>query len=135
MEPSPQASLVPDAASIIDSMTEAVILVDTAGTIRGWNRGAETMFGYGATEAMGATLDLIIPERMKAAHDEGFSRALASGQLRHAGRVLTTRAKHKQGQRLYIDFSFGMLKDASGNVTGVFAVGRDVTALREGNRA
>ena len=113
---------------ILDQMLDAVILADADGVIRLWNRGAEVLFGYSASEAIGAPLDLIVPQRMRAAHGAGFKAAVLSGHLKSHGKVLTTRANHKFGCRLYVDFSFGMLKDANGALLGVFAVGRDATA-------
>lgn len=115
-------------ATIVDQMADAVVLVDRDGLIRLWNRGAEVLFGFSAAEALGATLELIVPSRFWRGHDQGFRRAIASGSLRLDGQVMTTRSNHKHGCRLYVDFTFGMLKDASGAVTGIFAVGRDATA-------
>ena len=68
-----------------------------------------------------------MPERFKGAHDAGFARAVASGQLRVGGRVMRTRANHKDGRKLYVDFSFALLKDAGGQVVGVYATARDAT--------
>lgn len=114
--------------AIIEQTQDAVILADREGVILLWNRGAEIIFGWGAQEAIGQPLSLIIPERFRRAHDEGFHRAVHAGQVRHDGRVMTTRAQHKWGCRLYVDLSFGLLKDENGIVTGVFAIGRDGTA-------
>ena len=114
---------------IVDQMLDAVILVDPQGIIRLWNRGAEVLFGFTAAEAVGATLDLIIPPKLRSAHDSGFRHAVATGELHKThGKVMTTRALNKYGARLYVDFSFGMLKDAQGALIGVFATGRDATA-------
>jgi PAS domain S-box-containing protein len=113
---------------IIEGMQDAVIMADTQGVIRLWNRGAEILFGYTASEAVGAPLELIIPEKLRRAHDGGFSLAVSSGHLRSEGKVLTTRANGKDGARLYVDFSFGLLKDGNAEVVGVFAIGRDATA-------
>jgi PAS domain S-box-containing protein len=113
---------------IVEGMPDAVILTDTEGVIRQWNRGAETLFGYAASEALGAPVELIIPEKLRRAHGDGFRRAVAAGHLKSEGKVLTTRADSKHGARLYVDFSFGLLKDGGGAVVGVFAVGRDATA-------
>jgi PAS domain S-box-containing protein len=115
-------------AMIVDGMLDAVIFADCDGIIRLWNRGAEVMFGFTAAEAVGAPLDLIVPDKLKQAHDGGFRRAIGSGHLKSHGEVLTTRANHKYGSRLYVDFSFGLLKDDGGKLLGVFAVGRDATA-------
>jgi PAS domain S-box-containing protein len=114
--------------AIVEQAQDAIIFADREGVIRLWNRGAEIIFGWGRAEAIGRNLSLIIPEKFRPAHDEGFRRAVQSGQVRHDGRVLTTRAQHKYGSRLYVDLSFGLLKDDNGIVTGVFAIGRDGTA-------
>jgi len=106
--------------AIIEQAQDSVIFADRAGIIQLWNRGAEIIFGYAAAEAVGQSLDLIIPEK--------FRHALATGLTRDDGKVLTTRAHNKHGSRLYVDLSFGLLKDASGTVIGAFAIGRDATA-------
>lgn len=113
---------------ILEQMLDAVVFADTAGTIRLWNRGAEILFGFSAGEAVGRPLDLIVPQRYRAAHNRGFHDAVRSGHLKTHGGVLTTRANHKYGCRLYVDFTFGILKDPAGGLLGVFAVGRDATA-------
>ena len=113
--------------AILEGMPESVILVDTGGIVRFWNAASERLFGYSAAEALGASLDLIVPERFKAAHDAGFSRAVASGQLRVAGRVMRTRANHKEGRKIYVDFTFSLLAGADGKVVGVYSVARDAT--------
>jgi PAS domain S-box-containing protein len=120
---------------IFDQMPEAAVLADPGGIVRLWNRGAEALFGFTAAEALGASLDLIIPEKLRPAHDAGFRRAITTGQMKFAGRVMTTRATHKQGHKLYVDFSFGLLKDGAGELLGVLAIGRDVTARQLEQRA
>ncbi len=114
--------------AIVEQATEAVIFADRDGAIRVWNRGAEAIFGYAAAEVLGKSLDLIIPERLRRAHWEGFRRAIDSGNTKHGARVLTTRSVHKDGRKLYLDLSFGLIKDAAGVVAGALAVGRDCTA-------
>jgi PAS domain S-box-containing protein len=114
--------------AIIEQAQEAVIFADREGIIRLWNRGAEIVFGYAAAEAVGQNLDLIVPEKFRQSHSEGFRKAIETGVTRNDGRVLTTRAQDKFGSRLYVDVSFGLVKDESGAVTGAFAIGRDATA-------
>ena len=114
--------------AIIDQMEDAVVLADRNGIIRLWNRGAEVLFGFSAEDAVGMGLDLIVPEKFLRAHEDGFKRAVAAGRLRTEGRILTTRSKNKYGSRLYVDFTFGLLKGPAGEVLGVFAIGRDATA-------
>jgi PAS domain S-box-containing protein len=113
--------------AIVDQAPVSIILADREGVIRAWNRASESLFGFAAPEVLGQSLDVIIPERLREAHWKGFDRSLASGETKYAGRVMTTRAVHKEGRKLYVDFSFGMLKDASGAVVGAMAVGRDAT--------
>lgn len=113
--------------SLLDGLPEALVVTDTQGIIRYWNDAAERLFGHPRSEALGATLDILMPERFKAAHDAGFARAVATGELRVGGRVMRTRATHKDGRRLYVDFSFALLKDTQGQVVGVYATGRDAT--------
>ena len=113
--------------SLVDGLPEALVVADPQGVIRYWNGAAERLFGHVQEEALGASLDLLVPDRFKGAHDAGFARAVASGQLRVGGRVMRTRANHKDGRKLYVDFSFALLKDASGRVTGVYATARDAT--------
>ena len=120
--------------AIIEQAPDAVIFADREGAIRVWNRGAEALFGYGAAEVLGKSLDLIIPERLRRAHWEGYSRAIDSGQTKHGSRVLTTRSVHKDGHKLYLDLSFGLIRDAAGAIVGALATGRDCTA-RELKRA
>jgi PAS domain S-box-containing protein len=113
--------------ALVEQLPASVIVADREGRITLWNRASEALFGFSAAEAVGQSLDLIVPERLREAHWAGFDRSLASGTTKYAGQVLMTRATHKDGRRLYVEFSFGMLTDASGNVTGVVAVGRDGT--------
>ncbi len=114
--------------AIVDQAQDAVIFSDRDGIIRLWNRGAEIIFGFGAEEVIGHSLDVIVPERFRPAHNEGYRQAMQTGLLRHDGRVLTTRSQHKYGSRLYVDLSFGLLKDPTGHVIGAFSIGRDCTA-------
>ena len=116
-----------NADALVEGLPVSVIVADREGRITLWNRASEALFGFTAAEAMGQSLDLIIPERLRQAHWDGFDRSLASGTTKYAGKVMTTRAIHKDGRRLYVEFSFGMLTDASGAVTAVMAVGRDGT--------
>lgn len=112
---------------ILECMAEALIFADPRGIIRMWNPGAESLFGYIATEAIGQSLDLIIPERLRNAHWEGFNRALRLGTTMHGRRSIITRALHKNGGQLYVDMSFAVVKNQAGETTGSTAVARDAT--------
>jgi PAS domain S-box-containing protein len=119
---------------IVEACSEAVIFADREGLVRLWNRGAELIFGYAPAEILGQSLDIIIPERLRRAHWDAFNRSVETGHTKHTDRVLTTRSIHKNGSKLYVDLSFGLVKDDNGVVLGAFAVGRDCTAryLAEG---
>jgi PAS domain S-box-containing protein len=113
--------------AIVEQAPDAIIFADRAGAIQVWNRGAETVFGYSAAEVVGSSLDVIIPERLRRAHWEGFRRAIDSGQTKYGNQVLTTRSVHKDGHRLYVDLSFGLVRDGVGAVVGALAIARDCT--------
>ncbi|HZP36422.1 MAG TPA: PAS domain S-box protein [Methylomirabilota bacterium] len=113
---------------IVEQMPDAVIFADRDGVVRLWNRAAETVFGYSADEALGQSLDLIIPERFRARHWDGYARVMETGTTRYGTRLLAVPAMRKDGQRISIEFSIALLKDERGRVTGAAAIVRDVTA-------
>lgn len=113
---------------ILRSMPEALIFSDLEGIIRRWNPGAETVFGFLAAESINQSLDLIIPERLRKAHWEGFHKALARGGTIPGRSSLITRSLHKSGEPIYVDMSFSLVKNQAGAVVGALAVARDATA-------
>jgi PAS domain S-box-containing protein len=116
------------AEEIVNATPDAVIFADREGKIRLWNAGAEAMFGYTAEEAIGQSLDLIIPENLRARHWEGYDRVMDTGSTRYgAGELLAVPAVRKDGQRISLEFSIALLRDAD-HVRGAAAVLRDVTA-------
>jgi len=121
----------PLSGAIIEQAPDAIIFADREGLIRVWNAGAERLFGYAAAEVTGRTLDVIIPERLRQAHWDGFNAALESGRTKYDGRALTTRSTHKDGSRLYVDLSFALIRDATGAVAGALAIGRDASPHRQ----
>jgi len=114
-------------ALIVDQVADAIIYAGRDGTIRRWNRAAEALFGHRADEAIGQNLDLIIPERLRAAHWRGFDAAVAAGVTRLHGRPTVTRAVHRTGGRLYVEMSFALVVDDQGAVQGSVAMARDVS--------
>ncbi len=116
---------------IVEQTADAIIYSDRQGVIERWNAAATTMFGYAAAEAIGQSLDLIIPEHLRAAHWRGFDAAMASGTTRLHGRPTLTRAQHKSGSKLYVEMSFALVVDAAGAVLGSVAMVRDVTERME----
>jgi PAS domain S-box-containing protein len=120
---------------IVEQAPDAVIFADRDGAIRLWNQSAEAIFGYSASEVLGRSLDVIIPERLRSAHWQGYHRAIESGSIKYAGRVLTTRSAHKDGRKLFVDLSFALVKNAAGTVIGALAIGRDSTEKYLAERA
>ena len=112
---------------ILEQTTDAVIYADRAGTILRWNQAATALFGHDAARALGQNLDLIIPEHLRTAHWKGFQAAMDSGRTRLAGRPAMTRAVHANGDRLYVEMTFAVVKDDAGQVIGSVAVARDAT--------
>lgn len=112
---------------LTEQMADALIYADTEGVIRQWNAAAEVLFGYPREQAIGQSLDLIIPERLRAAHWAGFDRAMAVGATRHHGRPTITRALTQAGATIYVEMSFAVVTDGSGRAVGSVAVARDAT--------
>jgi PAS domain S-box-containing protein len=124
------------AESILEHIADAVIYADGTGTIRRWNAAAADLFGYGPSEALGQSLDLIIPERLRPAHWRGFGAAVKSGALKLSGHPTVTRAVHRTGRRLYIEMTFALVTAHAGRpARGAVAVARDVTERIEQQRA
>lgn len=112
---------------ILEQTTDALIFADRVGIIVRWNRAASTLFGFSAAEAVGQSLDLIIPEHLRAGHWRGYRAAMATGATRLAGRPALTRAIHQSGSRLYVEMTFAVVKDDAGTVLGSVAMARDAT--------
>ena len=121
------------ATLLIDQAPDAVIFAGTDGVIRRWNAAATALFGHDRAEAIGQSLDIIIPERFRESHWRGFDRALAEGSTRYTGRALPTRSARKDGTTIYVELTFAIVKEASGAVIGALAHARDITErfLRE----
>lgn len=120
---------------IVQHMADAMIYADKGGMIGRWNRAAETLFGFTAAEAIGQSLDLIIPEHLRAAHWRGFDAAIQSGATRLKGHATVTRALHKSGAKLYVEMSFSLVSDEIGTILGSVAVARDVSERIEREKA
>lgn len=118
---------------IVEQTADALIYSNRDGIIERWNPAAASMFGYSAAEACGQSLDLIIPEPLRAAHWRGFDAAMQNGSTRLHGRPTLTKAAHKSGETRYVEMSFALVSDQLGKVIGSVAMARDVTErfLRE----
>jgi PAS domain S-box-containing protein len=118
-------SIDPDA--VLDAIGDALIVSDAAGNVVLWNAGAERLFGWTEAEAMGRRMDMIIPERLRQRHWEGYDKSMATGQTRYAHDVLRVPAVDKSGRALSIAFTVFMLFGADGKVSACGSVIRDET--------
>lgn len=112
---------------IVEDSPMAILYADREGKIRLWNSGAEAMFGYTAEEALGQSLDLIVPEKQRPRHWEGWERVMATGVTKYGRDVLAVPALKKDGTRISIEFNVVLLRAPAGELVGVAALIQDVT--------
>ncbi len=120
---------------INEQMADALIYSDRQGSIRQWNAAAEALFGHPRAQALGQSLDLIIPENLRAAHWSGFDQAMETGTTRLHGQATLTRALTADGRTVYVEMSFAVVTDASGQAIGSVAIARDATRRRQEEKA
>jgi PAS domain S-box-containing protein len=115
--------------TVLDDVPDAIIYADRDGRIRFWNAGAERIFGFTRAEALGQSLDLIIPERLRKRHWDGYDRVMQTGKSRYAAdELLSVPAQTKTGETLSIQFTVAPVRGAGGQLAGIVAVLRDVTS-------
>ncbi len=112
---------------IVEKAADAIIFADTEGIIRLWNTGAEDIFGYPADEAIGQSLDLIVPEKMRKRHWEGYRKVMATGKTKYGKATLAVPAITKSDNRISIEFTIVLVTSDSGEPQGTAAIIRDVT--------
>jgi PAS domain S-box-containing protein len=117
-----------DFAAFVDAAADAIIAAGADGRILLWNQAAARIFGYTADEALGQSLDLIIPERFRARHWDGYQRVMASGQTKYGSEVLRVPAEHRDGHSLSIAFTVTLLELPEGRGRAIAAIMRDETA-------
>jgi PAS domain S-box-containing protein len=122
------------ARAVVREAPEAIVVTGPDGIIRLWNGGAEKMFGYSAAEAVGQSLDLIIPEKLRDRHWKGYRQTMATGHTRYGDTLLSVPATHRDGHRLSIEFSVALLRD-DGRIVGISAIMREVTERRDAEKA
>ncbi|TWG87059.1 PAS domain S-box-containing protein [Cupriavidus gilardii J11] len=124
-----------DYQQLLSVIGDAIVVADGKGSITLWNTAAERMFGYSESEAIGRSLDLIIPERLRARHWQGFDKTMATGTTRYGHELLKVPAVNKDGGAMSIAFTVALLKNERGDVTGIVAVIRDETERFQQERA
>jgi PAS domain S-box-containing protein len=124
------------AEALLATRSDAIIAADRDGVIRFWNPGAERLFGHSAAEALGRSLDLIIPERLRERHWQGFGRVTATGQSRYGeSDLLAVPALRKDGATISVEFTIMPLRGEAGQLIALAALIRDVTKRFEETRA
>jgi len=112
---------------LVKNAPDALLISDREGVIRYWNNGAELIFGHTSAEAVGQSLDLIIPENLRSRHWEGYWRVMASGETKYKTGLLAAPGIRKDGSRVSLEFSMVLLHDEGGAMTGCASIMRDVS--------
>jgi PAS domain S-box-containing protein len=112
---------------LVDDAPDAILISDREGIILFWNSGAERMFGHIAADAVGRSLDLVIPENLRKRHWEGYRRVMASGETKYKTGFLSSPGVRKDGSRISLEFSMVLLYDEAGTLQGCGSIMRDVT--------
>ncbi len=120
---------------LLEAIGDAILVADEKGAITFWNPAAERIFGFSRSEALGQSLDLIIPERLRQRHWEGYRKTMESGHTRYGADLLRVPAVHKDGRSLSIAFTVALLFSGEGKVRGIAAVIRDETQRFQEERA
>ena len=115
---------------IVERAADAIIFADAEGAIRLWNAAAERMFGFTADEAIGKTLDIIIPDKLRERHWTGYREVMKTGHTRYGTELLAVPGIRKDGSRISLEFSVGLVPREGGKPGGIFAILRDVTERR-----
>jgi PAS domain S-box-containing protein len=123
----PMSSTI-DLERLVQAAGDAIIAADPGGRIVSWNPAAERIFGFTAQEALGQTLDLIIPERFRARHWDGYNQVMRTGQTKYGTEVLRVPARHKDGRPLSIAFTVALLSREDGETEAIAAIVRDETS-------
>lgn len=114
--------------ALVAHSPDAILFSDKDGRIAYWNAGAERIFGFSAAEAVGRSLDLIIPENLRKRHWDGYEKTMQTGQTRYgAGDLLAVPALRKDGTRISVEFSITPFFNEQSRMIGMAAVLRDVT--------
>ncbi|WP_045835349.1 PAS domain-containing protein [Hyphomicrobium sp. 99] len=124
-----------DLQELVSAVGDAVVVSDVQGAIILWNKAAERMFGYTEAEALGQSLDLMIPEKLRARHWEGYQKTMETGITRYGSDVLQVPAIDKSGRQFSIAFTVSLLHSADGKVSAIASVMRDDTRRFEKDRA
>ena len=113
--------------AVVNNSDDHIVTTNLEGIITSWNGGAEKMFGYSASEAIGQSIRLIIPRDFQAEED------CVLDQIRRGERVnhYETVRQAKDGRRLYVSLTVSPIRDARGVVVGVSKIARNITEKKQ----
>jgi PAS domain S-box-containing protein len=115
-------------AAVIRSLADAIVIAGAEGDIVFWNDAAVRLFGWSAAEAVGQSLDLIIPERLRQRHWTGYRETMRTGHTDYGDRLLEVPALHRDGRTLSVGFTVTLLtRDGESSPHAIVAVLRDET--------
>ena len=117
-----------DFRQVVEAVGDAIVVCDASGAITFWNPAAVRLFGFAENEALGKSLDLIVPEKQRQRHWDGYDKTMQTGKTRYGNDVLRVPALHKDGHTLSIAFTVAMLFSPEKTVTAIIAIIRDETA-------
>ena len=120
---------------LVEQSPDATIYSDKQGLIRVWNQAAAQMFGFSAEHALGQSLDIIIPETLRAMHWRGFNAAIAAGVTKHSGKPMATKALRADGSEFYAEMGFALVFNDQGEVVGNLALAPDISQRYEKDSA
>jgi PAS domain S-box-containing protein len=123
------------ARAVVAESPEAIVVTDPQGRIDLWNAGAANMFGFSEEEALGASLDLIIPVKLRDRHWRGYEHTMETGVTKYGDTLLGVPATHQDGRQLSIEFSVALLRDDEGTIVGIAAIMREVSERRAAEKA
>jgi len=124
-----------DTTQLVEAIGDGLVVADASGKIIMWNPACERIFGFTEADAVGQSLDIIVPQRQQQRHWDGYAKTMATGQTRYGNDVLRVPALHKDGRNLSIAFTVALLPAPDGKVGAIVAVVRDESARFAEDRA
>ena len=118
-------------AAIVQSSDDAIISKNLRGIITSWNPSAERIFGYTEDEAIGKSITLIIPPELQSEEDHILRRLTSGERIEHFETVRV----NKSGKRIDVSLTISPIKDSSGRIVGASKIARDVTQMKQVERA
>ena len=112
---------------IIENSQDAILFANREGIIELWNSGAEAIFGYTKEEVQGKSLDLIVPEKLRQRHWDGYKKVMKTGKTRYGKELLKVPAIRKDGTSISVEFTIVLVRNQRNEIIGTAAIIRDAT--------